>query len=77
MRREPCLSRRKYVHTDLLSHLHEGVRLSEPSANHVMAHRRFYVSRILSVPEHTCSKENLMASLLGTSPSVRNYSIEA
>ena len=46
-------------------------------ANHVMAHRRFYVSRFLSVPEHTCSKENLMASLLGTSPCVRNYNIEA
>lgn len=54
-----------------------GARLSEPPANHVMAHRRFYVSRVLSVPEHTCSKENLMASLLGTSPCVRNYNIEA
>ena len=54
-----------------------GARLSEPPANHVMAHRRFYVSRVLSVPEHTCSKENLMASLLGTSPCVRNYCIEA
>lgn len=61
-----------------LPHLHEGgARLSEPPANHVMAHRRFYVSRVLSVPEHTCSKENLMASLLGTSPCVRNYNIEA
>ena len=58
--------------------LHEGgARLSEPPANHVMAHRRFYVSRVLSVPKHTCSKENLMASLLGTSPCVRNYNIEA
>lgn len=54
-----------------------GARLSEPPANHVMAHRRFYVSRVLSVPEHTCSKENLWASLLGTSPCVRNYNIEA
>lgn len=54
-----------------------GARLSELPANHVMAHRRFYVSRVLSVPEHTCSKENLMASLLGTSPCVRNYNIEA
>ncbi len=54
-----------------------GARLSEPPANHVMAHRRLYVSRVLSVPEHTCSKENLMASLLGTSPCVRNYNIEA
>ena len=52
-------------------------RLSEPPANHVMAHRRFYVSRVLSVPEYICSKENLMASLLGTSPCVRNYNIEA
>lgn len=58
--------------------LHEGgARLSELPANHVMAHRRFYVSRVLSVPEHTCSKENLKASLLGTSPCVRNYNIEA
>lgn len=58
--------------------LHEGgARLSEPPANHVMAHRRFYVSRVLSVPKHTCSKENLRASLLGTSPCVRNYNIEA
>lgn len=54
-----------------------GARLSELPANHVMAHRRFYVSRVLSVPEHTCSKENLKASLLGTSPCVRNYNIEA
>lgn len=54
-----------------------GARLSEPPANHVMAHRRFYVSRVLSVPEHTCSKENLKTSLLGTSPCVRNYNIEA
>lgn len=54
-----------------------GARLSEPPANHVMAHRRFYVSRVLSVPKHTCSKENLKASLLGTSPCVRNYNIEA
>lgn len=54
-----------------------GARLSEPPANHVMAHRRFYVSRVLSVPKHTCSKENLMTSLLGTSPCVRNYNIEA
>ena len=52
-------------------------RLSEPPANHVMAHRRFYVSRVLSVPEYICSKEILMASLLGTSPCVRNYNIEA
>ena len=54
-----------------------GARLSELPANHVMAHRRFYVSRVLSVPKHTCSKENLMTSLLGTSPCVRNYCIEA
>lgn len=46
-------------------------------ANHVMVHRRFNVSRSLSDPKHTCSKENLMTSLLGTSPCVRNYSIEA
>lgn len=71
-RRERCvLYRLSYICIE------GGARLSEPPANHVMAHRRFYVSRVLSVPEHTCSKESLMASLLGTSPCVRNYNIEA
>ena len=75
-RREPDICLAPLYPTEL--RLHEGgARLSEPPANHVMAHRRFYVSRVLSVPEHTCSKENLMASLLGTSPCVRNYNIEA
>ena len=56
----------------------QGGRGSFPAvANHVMVHRRLYVSRFLSGPKHTCSKENLMTSLLGTSPCVRNYSIEA
>ena len=38
----------------------QGGRRSFPAvANHVLVHRRFNVSRILSVPKHTCPKENL------------------
>lgn len=36
-----------------------GCRSFPAVANHVMVHRRFNVSRSLSVPKHTCSKENL------------------